>query len=221
MFIGHYSAAFIAAAHPKAPGLGTLFIGAQLVDFGFFGLTLAGIEHMRITPGMTAMNPMDLYHMPFTHSLIGSAAWAAGFALLIFALSRNGIGALIGAAVVMSHWVLDLLVHSQDLTIAGSPPKLGFGLWNYPAIEMPLEIAITFGALWWYLRATRPNGAPWAAGVMAIVLIALQAFNWFSPPPVAYDASMPISALIAFTVLSGVAYWLAQSHTAPSAGERL
>mgnify|MGYP003863924819 CR=1 FL=1 len=30
-----------------------------------------------------------------------------------------------------------------DLTIAGSPPKLGLGLWNHPAIEMPLEIGIT------------------------------------------------------------------------------
>ena len=35
MFIGHYAPAMIAATHPKAPGLGTLFVAGQLIDFGF------------------------------------------------------------------------------------------------------------------------------------------------------------------------------------------
>jgi hypothetical protein len=219
MFIGHYSAAFIAAAHPKAPSLGTLFIGAQLVDFGFFSFALAGIEAMRITPGYTVMNPMDLYSMPYTHSLIGSMVWAAGFALIIGLVTKSRVGALLAGAVVMSHWVLDLLVHSKDLTIAGNPPKLGFGLWNYPAIEMPLEIAITFGALWLFARATKANVKSWALVVMIAVLLALQAFNWFSPPPEAYDASMPVSALIAFIVTTLIAYWLARGRSHRSTGD--
>lgn len=212
MFIGHYSAAFIAAAHPKAPRLGTLFIGAQLVDFGFFGLALLGVEAMRITPGYTVMNPMDLHSMPYTHSLIGSAAWAAGFALIIGLLTKNRVGALIGGLVVMSHWLLDLLVHSKDLTIAGSPPKLGFGLWNYPAIEMPLELALTFGALWWFVRATKAKQKSRAMGVLIAALLAMQAFNWFAPPPQSYDATMPISGLIAFIIAAAIAYWVARGR---------
>lgn len=219
MFIGHYSAAFVAAAHPKAPRLGTLFIGAQLVDFGFFGLALMGVEAMRITPGYTVMNPMDLYSMPYTHSLVGSAMWAVGFALIIAVLTKNRVGAVIAGAVVMSHWLLDLLVHSKDLTIAGSPPKLGFGLWNYPAIEMPLELALTFGALWWFVRSTKASAKSWALIVMIVVLLALQAFNWFAPPPQSYDASMPISALIAFVVFTGIAYWLARGRSHHLRGE--
>jgi hypothetical protein len=50
MFIGHFAPAMVAATHPKAPGLGTLFVAGQLLDFGFFGLALAGIEKFRITP---------------------------------------------------------------------------------------------------------------------------------------------------------------------------
>src|SRR3546814_14274835 len=38
---------------------------------------------MRIVPGISAMNPMDLYHMPYTHSLLGAALWAAIFGLLV------------------------------------------------------------------------------------------------------------------------------------------
>lgn len=45
MFVGHWSAAFVAAAaHKRAPRLGTLFVAAQLVDWGFFALATVGVE---------------------------------------------------------------------------------------------------------------------------------------------------------------------------------
>ena len=50
MFIGHYGPAFLAATSRRAPKLGTLFIAAQLLDFGFFGLMLAGVEHIGWCP---------------------------------------------------------------------------------------------------------------------------------------------------------------------------
>lgn len=215
MFIGHFAPAIVAATHPKATGLGSLFVAAQLVDFGFFGLALAGIENFRITPGMTTMNPLDLYDMPFTHSLIGSAVWAIGFGLLIWLFTKNRTGAMIGAAVVLSHWFLDLLVHAPDLTLAGSPPMLGFGLWNYPAIAMPLEIAITFGALWYFAiksKATSPR-AGLALGLLVLLLAALQAFNWFAPEPEAATPDMMISALIAFALAALVAAFVGRTRT--------
>jgi hypothetical protein len=212
MFIGHYSAAFIAATHPKAPPLAALFVGAQLVDFGFFSLALAGVEAMRITPGFTVMNPMDLYHMPYTHSLLGGALWAIGFTLLLRIILTSWTPAIIGGAVVLSHWFIDLLVHSADLTLWGSPPKLGFGLWNHPLIEMPLEIALTFGTMWLFLRATTPTRKSYAVPVLIVVLLALQAFNWFAPPPASFEPSQPIMALIAFVILTALALWVGRTR---------
>ncbi len=107
MFIGHFAPAFIAATHPKAPSLPWLIIAAQLLDYGFFGLALLGIENFRITPGISVMNPLDLYDMPYTHSLLGSIIWAAGFALLLQIITKNSKAAIIGAMVVLSHWFLD------------------------------------------------------------------------------------------------------------------
>ncbi|ASK88641.1 hypothetical protein [Sphingorhabdus sp. SMR4y] len=209
MFIGHFAPAMVAATHPKAPGLGSLFVAGQLVDFGFFGLALAGIENFRITPGITEMVPLDLYDMPYTHSLLGSAVWAAGFALLIWLFTRNRTGALIGGTVVLSHWFLDLLVHAPDLTLAGSPPKMGLRLWDHPMIEMPLELAMTFGALAFFVARTRSiaPSARFALVLLAILLAVFQAVNWFAPEPETADANMMITALIAFAVLSAVA-WL-------------
>ena len=64
MFIGHWAPALAVAAKRRSPGLGTLFIAAQLVDWAFFIFVLIGVEHMRLTPGISAMSPLDLYHMP-------------------------------------------------------------------------------------------------------------------------------------------------------------
>jgi hypothetical protein len=207
MFIGHWAPAMVAATHKDAPSLPVLFIAAQLVDWAFFLFLIFGVEAMRITPGISAMNPMDLYHMPYTHSLLGSAAWAAGFAAVIYAISRNRNAAMIGALVVLSHWFLDLLVHVPDLTIAGSAPKLGFGLWNHPGIEMPLELAITFGALWFYARKAKPKALPLAA--LALLLLALQAVNWFGPVEPDVTTGTSLLALFAFGIVTLAAWWTA------------
>ncbi len=211
MFIGHYSAALVAAAHPKAPPLGTLFVAAQLVDFGFAGLVLAGVEHVRLVPGISVMNPLDLYHMPYTHSLIGGLMWAAGFALVIKLWRGDWTAGVIAGAVVLSHWLLDLIVHVPDLTIAGAPPKLGFGLWNRPLIEMPLELAITFGALWFYTARTRPLRVDLAMPLLAAFLFIIQIANWFGPAPEAVPM-MAVTMLVVFTLAAMIAAWVGRSR---------
>jgi hypothetical protein len=212
MFIGHWAPALAVAARPRAPGLLTLFVAAQLVDWAFFGLLLLGVEHMRFSPGISVMNPMDLYHMPYTHSLLGSAVFAGLFGGVIWLASKDRVAALLGGAVVLSHWLLDLLVHVPDLTLAGSPPKLGLGLWNHPAIEMPLELAITFGALWLYARTRRP--ATSRLLVLGAVLLLLQGVNWFVPVAPEVTAATSLLAFFAYGLATLAAWWLAKSEGA-------
>lgn len=206
MFIGHWAPALAAASHPKAPKPWVLFLAAQLVDVAFFLFVLLGVEHMRIEPGATVMNPMDLYDMPYTHSLLGGLVWALVLALPVWWIMKDRFAALLAGGVVMSHWLLDWLVHRPDLTIAGSPPKLGLGLWNFPAIEMPLELGITALALWWYVRRSKGPALP--AVVLALVMLGLQAINWFGPPPTELTAELPVSALLAYAIGIAAAWWL-------------
>ncbi|GAA4769925.1 hypothetical protein [Novosphingobium ginsenosidimutans] len=212
MFIGHWAPALAAAAASKrAPKIGVLFVAAQLVDWAFFGLLLLGVEHMRFSPGISVMNPMDLYRMPITHSLLGSAGFAAVFAGLIWLGSKDPSAALIGSAVVLSHWFLDLLVHVPDLTLAGNPPKLGLGLWNHPMVEIPLELGITFGALWWYAKVRKPAGLRVIA--LAMILIALQAVNWFGPVEPEVTAGTSLLAFFAYGLGTLAAWWMGKSES--------
>ncbi|MBX7540411.1 hypothetical protein [Qipengyuania sphaerica] len=211
MFIGHFAPAFIARGFTEeAPKLGTLFVAAQLVDWAFFTFAIFGMEHLRIVPGITAMNPMDLYHMPYTHSLVGSAAWAVGFAVLIALLTKNMVAATWAAIVVMSHWLLDLLVHRPDLTISGGEEKLGFGLWNYPAIAMPLEIGLVLLAFWFYVSRTKGPVAP--PLVLIGVMLLFQAIDWFGPPPEEAGLGMYLLALFAYAVMTGLAFWVGSTR---------
>ncbi len=209
MFIGHWAPALFAATHKDAPSLPLLFIAAQLVDWAFFLFLIFGIEAMRVTPGLSAMNPMDLYHMPYTHSLVGSCIWAVGFGGLIYAVTRNRMAAVMAALVVLSHWFLDLLVHVPDLTVAGNTPKLGLGLWNHPAIAMPLELALTFGALWFYASKAKPKAIPFFA-LVAIMLV-LQAVNWFGPVEPEVTLGTSLLAFFAFGIVTLASWWAFRS----------
>lgn len=216
MFIGHFAPALIAARHKDAPSLPLLFIGAQLVDWAFFALLLTGAEKMRFTPGVSVMNPMDLYHMPYTHSLLGSAIFAILFGGLVSWISRNRTAAILAALVVLSHWFLDLLVHVPDLTLAGSPPRLGLGLWNHPMIEMPFELILTFGALWLYAKVAMPKAVPLA--VLAAILLLLQAINWFGPVETAVTSGTSLLAFFAYALATLAAWWVYRSEGRKQAG---
>lgn len=211
MFIGHWAPAFIAAAASKrSPKLGTLFIAAQLVDWGFFLFATVGLERMRIEPGITAMNPLDLYHMPYTHSLLGSAGWALAFVIVLLMMRRELVTALIGGAVVLSHWFVDLLVHRPDLTLAGGEDRFGFGLWNYPVAAIALELGITIAAFLWYVsRSKGPVMPPW---ILLAFLLLVQSINWFGPPPTEAGPALYLTALASFGLAAWIASWVGTSR---------
>jgi hypothetical protein len=218
MFIGHYAPAFVAAASPKSPKLGALFVAAQLVDIAFFSFLILGVEHLRLSPHATAMNAMDLYDMPWTHSLVGAIGWGVLFALAIKALRGSWTASAIGGAVVVSHWLIDLLVHRPDLTLAGSPPALGLGLWNHPWIEIPLELAFAYGGLWFFVSRTRPTGpaGKWTFGLLGAGMALFQAINWLTPQPLTGGEAPSATGwlgLFAYAVLAVLAWWVAATRT--------
>ena len=208
MFIGHWAPAVAAAAlTPESPRLGTLFIAAQLVDWAFFAFAMIGIEQMRVDPSITVMVPFDLFHMPYTHSLLGTGVFALVFGLFVWGVSRNPIAGLVSGAVVVSHWLLDLLVHAPDLTLAGGEHKLGLGLWNYPLIAMPLELLIVGLAFVWYIRATKgPIGPPI---ILLAVMLIFQAINWFGPAP---NVGLYLTSFAAFGIITALAWWVGQNR---------
>lgn len=211
IFIGHFAPAFAARAMNKeAPKLGLLFIAAQLVDWGFFLLAMVGVENLRIVPGITAMNPLDFYHYPYTHSLLATFAWAAAFAIIIAIFTRSAVGAVLAGGVVLSHWVLDWISHRPDLTLAGGVEKYGLGLWNVPVGTIIIELGIVGIAFAWYIRRTKGPLVP--PLILLATMLVFQALNWFGPEPKTAGLPFLISGLFAFGVLTVLAHWVGASR---------
>ena len=159
MFIGHYGPGFAINVWKRTIPLWVLFLAVQLVDIFWSIFVILGIEKVRIVPGITATNPLDLYYMPYTHSLLGAAVWSviAAIAYRWFARLDGWLAAAIVGAAVFSHSILDLIVHRPDLPLYDDSYKVGLGLWNYPGPALRLEIALLFGGIFLYLRATTPK----------------------------------------------------------------
>ena len=130
MLIGHNAVAFAAKRIAPRTSLGTLTAAVMFLDLIWPIFLLLGIEHVRIEFGATKFTPLDFYDYPWTHSLVMSIAWGVAFGVVYFARTRYARGAVVVALCVVSHWVLDLIVHRPDLPLWPGGPKFGFGLWN-------------------------------------------------------------------------------------------
>jgi hypothetical protein len=208
VFVGHYGVSFAAKRSDDSLPLWVLFLAVQLLDVVWAPLVLLGVEKVRIVPGITATNPLDLYYMPYTHSLLAALLWsaaaAAGYRLLARPLSQ-GASLLVGLA-VFSHWVLDLIVHRPDLPLYDDSAKVGLGLWNRPVLAFALEATLALGGMALFLRHRRGRRA--SIVVFGLVMLAVQAYVFFGPPP-ASGAAIAVTALASYAVFALIIWWLA------------
>jgi len=213
MFVGHYAPVFALKAVRKTTGLAAGFVAVQLVDIAFFSLSYFGIEKWAANPSLKGFMAVDLYYMPFTHSLAGSAAWGvlAGIvAALVSPVGRRLGNAIVIGLFVVSHWFLDLIVHRHDLPLLDDAgEKFGFGLWNQPLVVIPLEMGLLLAGFAIYLARTTATGvmgriAPW---LVLGVLFVVQSINWFTPPA-SDPATFSAMGLAAYLGLAGVVWLL-------------
>ena len=194
MFLGHFAVGLAAKRVAPRTSLATLFAAAQFVDLVWPVLVLLGVESLRIDPGNTAFTPLDFVHYPWTHSLLMAVAWGAGFGLLYRARTGYQRGAIAAAALVASHWVLDLISHRPDLPLApGLSTKVGLGLWNSVPATMIVEVALLAAGLAVYLAATRARNwrgsLPLWALVAVLLLIYVGNLSQVPPGPIAVASS--------------------------------
>jgi len=186
MFIGHYAVAFAAKRAAPKTSLGTLFMSAQFVDLLWPVFLLSGLEHVRIEPGNTVVTPLNFYDYPISHSLIGAAGWSMALGFLYFLISKYKRGAWVVGLCVISHWLLDAIVHRPDLPLApGGNIYIGLGLWNSLIGTVIVETGLFVIGLALYLRSTAAKDRIGKYGLwsLAAFLLLIYFANLFGPPP--------------------------------------
>ena len=155
MFIGHFGVGLAAKKLAPHSSLGTLFFAAQFLDLIWPIFLLLGLEHVRIVPGITRMSPFDFYDYPISHSLITAVGWSLLVGGIYYVFRRRFVAAGVVGLAVLSHWVLDVLVHRPDLPLWPGGPRVGLGLWNHWVAEIAIEVAIFAAGIWMYSTVSR------------------------------------------------------------------
>jgi hypothetical protein len=213
MFVGHYSASFALKAKDPSVPLWVLFLAVQAVDIGWGVLVLLGVERAEYVENFTRAFPLNLYYMPYTHSLVAGVLWAVACGALYAWWRKSGAGAaiIVGVA-VLSHWFLDLPVHVKDLPLYDNAMKQGFGLWNYPIAELALELVLLLGAVAWCARRN-PQFAR-GAWIFGCVLALIQAGQTLGPWLLKSAELVAISALVSYLAFAFVAWRIERPRAA-------
>ena len=217
MFIGHYAVALAAKrVDPKIP-LWTMFVSVQLLDLIWPILLLMGLEHVRIDPGNTVVTPLDFYDYPITHSLVTVVGFSVAATMVFYISRRKLTSSLVVGGGVLSHWILDAVVHRPDLPIVpGGELNVGLGLWNSIPGTIVAELGLMAVGTVLYLASTdaRTRTGLLAFWSLIVFLVGVWFASLFGPPPP--DVTTLAFSVLGLWLLIPWAYWIDHTRSVPT-----
>jgi membrane-bound metal-dependent hydrolase YbcI (DUF457 family) len=194
--INHAATALIIKSEFTAVPIIWLLISVQFMEMWWVVLNFLGIEKTTTEKEVRYVGDVHLSYMPFSHSVLTMV----GVALLAWfiiseGLSRPDIGIAVAIGVI-SHLILDLITHSNDIAIVPflKGPKLGLGLYaKYPMVAFVLEIG--YGLVCWWIY----NGG-WAL-FTTIVVFNLANISMFSTAVTGIEKQMANRPLLITSVI--------------------
>jgi hypothetical protein len=176
MGVGHAAVALGAVRMAPRVNVGWLIFAALLADSLLGIFALFGLEQAHVPPDYASRHYLT-FTFPYSHGLVPLLLWGT---LAGFLLSRmQGEGRtrvfLVIAALVVSHFVLDGLVHVAGLPLAGEhSPKFGLGLWKHMRAELALETMMAVAGLVIYWRVAGNSAVSrWSVAIFMVLLTAL------------------------------------------------
>ncbi len=212
MGVGHVAVALGASRAAPRVNVGWLVIAALLSDFLLGVFAALGLEHSTAPPDYASRHYL-LFTFPYSHGLVPLLMWAAIFGLLVAALYRFDFRRvwLVVALVVLSHFLLDGIVHVAGLPILGENfPKFGLGLWNHMPLELLIETVMAVIGVAVYWKVAGAGASALSRYGIAVFLLLVTAMTWTQlgltiPPP---PQQLKVSWIVVPLVFGAIAYGL-------------
>ena len=214
MFVGHVGAALAIGRAERRVNVGVYVTAALLLDLILWSFILLGWESVFI-PADFGVTHQAKFEFPWSHGLLASIGWSALVGVVGFAAlgrlqqARAAAAALISAA-VMSHWLLDALVHAPELPVAGPHSmKLGLGLWTHLPLALLVEAGLAVVGLCLFI----PNSGlsrlkATLLTVLTLLLVGFTAAGMTVAPPPPSASIMAWSSLITLIAVCALFWWL-------------
>ena len=186
MFIGHYAVGLASKQFAPRSSLGALIAAPLLLDLIWPVFLLLGWEHVSIVPNGNPFLRLQFDSYPISHGLVAVLGWATLYASIYYGVTRYVAGAIVIWLGVVSHWVLDYVVHVSDLQLYAQSRMFGWGLWQHRWLTMTLEFALLAIGIGLYQWRTKPKdkvGLYAFVGFIAFVLLAYAGVVFGPAPP--------------------------------------
>ena len=161
MIVGHYAAALVPYSRLEGRPLWLLLVAANVPEFLWLTLALAGVEPTEPASLLDATFPSIVVHMTYSHNLI------PGFiqGLIVFALVqliwRDRTLALWCGALTVAHVLCDLLVGFKHELLGPNSPQVSLDTYgNAPVLAIAIELVFALGCVYAYLRSEQRRGRP-------------------------------------------------------------
>ena len=185
MFLAHYAVGLAAKKIAPRASLGALVAAPILLDLLWPIFLLLGWEHVTIEATSNPFLRLVFDSYAISHGLVAVVGWATLFASLYFGLTRYAPGAIAIWLGVVSHWVMDFVVHRPDLPLYSGSRLFGLGWWNYRGVSIGIELTLLALGIFLYLLQT--SARDWIGRYIfwAFILFLLAAYGGatFGPPP--------------------------------------
>ncbi|MBI4417960.1 MAG: hypothetical protein HY563_04230 [Ignavibacteriales bacterium] len=186
MFLGHFAVALAAKKAVPKVSLGTMILSTSFIDLLWPLFLILGLEHVRVSPGITVATPLDFYDYPITHSLAAVFGWSFLVGGVYWFVKKQLKAALVVGVGVLSHWVLDFIVHRPDLPLVpGTDLRVGLGVWNSLPATIALEGLLLAGGVLLYITITHSVNRTGVVSFWSLIAFLIIVFlaNLLGPAP--------------------------------------
>ena len=192
-----------------------VFVGAALLlDIVLWLLVLLGVESVAI-PSDFASTHQPKFVFPYSHSFLAGVLWSAiaGAAAFLACSDRPALkrrAAVLVAAAVFSHWLLDALVHRPEMPLTGSTsPMVGLALWNSLSAALGVEALLVAVGLYLFVAGSGlSRSRSVILTVLTLVILAFTVAGMTIAPPPPSALAMAGSSLVTLGVVCALFCWL-------------
>lgn len=161
MIVGHYAAALVPYTRLEGRPLWLLLLCANVPEFLWLGLALAGVEPTQPASLLDATFPGLQVQMTYSHNLVPGLIQGVVVFAVVQAIWRDRTLALWCGALTVVHVLCDLVVGFEHQLLGPSSPRVSLDTYGHmPQLAILIELVFVLACIQFYHRNEARRGRP-------------------------------------------------------------